>query len=206
MWIHQRVGIHRFRWENPWIFFKKSTPFFSTDVRHYPGGDFLQTPGTPRLVEIWCFFFVFPTDMRDSARRFLCVFFRVEGGRYRLYILWKYMTWIYTFHSEALSRKWAELWWNRWSLMSTSLSPKKRLCMFQNINKGWTPTVNKCLSVFQCHLFGATLRITCTLAILLGFPLFLDTSTRVLLADAPSFSDAIFVVPPPQGGPLPVIK
>ena len=84
--------------------------------------------------------------------------------------------------------------------------PKKRLCMFQNINKGWTPTVNKCLSVFQCHLFGATLRITCTLAILLGFPLFLDTSTRVLLADAPSFSDAIFVVPPPQGGPLPVIS
>lgn len=131
MWIHQRVGIHRFRWENPWIFFKKSTPFFSTDVRHYPGGDFLQTPGTPRLVEIWCFFFVFPTDMRDSARRFLCVFFRVEGGRYRLYILWKYMTWIYTFHSEALSRKWAELWWNRWSLMSTSLSPKKGCACFR---------------------------------------------------------------------------
>ena len=95
--------------------------------------------------------------------------------------------------------------------------PKKRLCMFQNINKGWTPTVHMCLSVFQCHLFGATLRITCTLAILLGFPWFLDTSTRVLLADAPfftmvlladapSFSDAIFVVPPPQGEPLPVIS
>ena len=140
-------GIHRFRWENPWIFFKESTPCLNQPIlATVPSEHSIKRLGLRDSLR-FVFFFVFPNGTWEIRPGVFVCFFRVEDGRYILDILWKYMTWIYTFHLHALSRKMGGTMMKQMKSHVNITQPKKGCACFRTSTRVG-PQQSTCVSLF----------------------------------------------------------